>query len=91
MCRNIKTLYNFDPFATQEETFKASLQYIRKITGLQKPNLANELAFNNAVISINKTTVNLLKNLKTSAKKRNRDSETEKAKIKNMKRFSSMN
>ncbi|WP_042150258.1 DUF2277 domain-containing protein [Paucisalibacillus sp. EB02] len=87
MCRNIRTLFNFDPPATNEEIYAASLQYVRKITGYNKPSKINEEAFNQAINEIAKVTSNLLNSLETSAEPRNREIEAERARIRSAKRF----
>jgi len=87
MCRNIKTLFNFDPPATDEEIYAAALQYVRKITGHHKPSKANEVAFNLAINEIAKVTKNLFNSMETSAEPRNRDVEAERARTKAAKRF----
>ncbi|GIO26300.1 DUF2277 domain-containing protein [Ornithinibacillus bavariensis] len=87
MCRNIRTLYNFDPPATNEEVHAASLQYVRKITGFNKPSKINEEAFNQAINEIANVTRNLLNTLETSAEPRNREVEAERARIRAAKRF----
>ncbi|MCC3357071.1 DUF2277 domain-containing protein [Bacillus sp. REN16] len=87
MCRNIRTLYNFDPPATDEEIHAASLQYVRKITGFNKPSKINEEAFNQAINEIALVTGNLLNSLETSAEPRNREVEAERARIRSSKRF----
>jgi len=87
MCRNIRTLYNFNPPATDEEIYAASLQYVRKITGFNKPSKMNEEAFNQAIQEIAAVTSKLLNSLETSAEPRNREVEAEKARIRSAKRF----
>jgi len=87
MCRNIKTLFNFDPVATDEEIEAAALQYVRKITGFNKPSKANEEAFYRAVHEIQLISKNLLDELETKAEPRNREIEIERARIRNEKRF----
>ncbi|WP_172368948.1 DUF2277 domain-containing protein [Sporosarcina jiandibaonis] len=87
MCRNIKTLYNFDPSATDDEIYAASLQYVRKVSGFNKPSKANEEAFNQAVEDIAFSTQQLLKKLVTNATPRNREIEAERARARNEKRF----
>ena len=87
MCRNIRTLYNFDPPATNEEIYAASLQFVKKITGYNKPSKINEEAFNQAINEIAKVTSNLLNTLETSAEPRNREVEAERARIRSAKRF----
>jgi hypothetical protein len=87
MCRNIRTLYNFDPSATYDEIYAASLQYVRKVSGFNKPSKANEDAFNRAVEEITISTQNLLNTLVTNAAPRNREIEAERARARNEKRF----
>lgn len=87
MCRNIKPLFNLDPPATDEEIYNASLQFVRKLSGFQKPSTTNEKAFSDAVKKISKDTKRLFTLLSTSAISRNRDIETEKARQRNLKRF----
>ncbi|MCH1624538.1 DUF2277 domain-containing protein [Ferdinandcohnia quinoae] len=87
MCRNIRTLFNFDPPATDEEILAASLQYVRKITGFNKPSKVNEEAFNQAINEIAMVTRNLLDSLETSAEPRNREVEAERARIRAAERF----
>lgn len=87
MCRNIKTLFNFAPSATEEEIEAAALQYVRKITGFNKPSKANEEAFNRAVYEIQLISKNLLETLETKAEPRNREIEIERARIRSAKRF----
>jgi hypothetical protein len=87
MCRNIKTLFNFDPPATDEEIHAAAIQYVRKITGYNKPSKANEDAFNHAVNEVVMITKNLLDTLETSAEPRNREVEAERARVRAAKRF----
>jgi hypothetical protein len=87
MCRNIKTLFNFDPPATEEEIHAASLQYVRKITGYNKPSKVNEEAFNQAINEITMITKNLLNAMETSSEPRNREVEAERARIRSAKRF----
>src|SRR5437868_8852925 len=70
MCRNIKTLFNFDPPATDEEIREASLQFVRKLSGFNKPSKANEVAFNRAVEEVATAARNLLDSLVTTAKSR---------------------
>ncbi len=72
MCRNIKTLFNFDPPATDEEIKAASLQFVRKITGFRKPSKTNEVIFNESVQDVALVAQNLLKKLVTNSKPRNR-------------------
>ena len=87
MCRNIKTLYNFAPSATEDEIYAASLQYVRKVSGFNKPSQINEDAFNQAVEEISKSTQKLLNTLNTKAVPRNREIEAERARARNEKRF----
>nr|WP_309098685.1 DUF2277 domain-containing protein [Fredinandcohnia onubensis] len=87
MCRNIKTLFNFEPPATDEEIHAASVQYVKKITGFNKPSKINEEAFNQAINEIALITSNLLNSLETSAEPRNREVEAERARIRSAKRF----
>jgi hypothetical protein len=87
MCRNIKTLFNFDPPVTAEEIRAASLQYVRKISGLNKPSQANEEAFSAAIDEIAEISSRLLQSLKTNAPPKNRDEEAAKAKARSAQRF----
>ena len=87
MCRNIKTLFNFDPPVTEEETHAASLQFVRKITGFNKPSKANEAAFEAAVEDISGIASRLLHSLETNAPARNREEEAAKAKARAIARF----
>ena len=87
MCRNIKTLFNFDPPVTGEEVRAASLQFVRKITGFNKPSKANEEAFRAAVDEVADAAARLLHSLETSAAPRNRDEEAAKAKARAAVRF----
>lgn len=87
MCRNIKTLFNFDPPVTEEEVRAASLQFVRKITGFNKPSKANEAAFQNAVEEIAGVAAGLLHSLETSAAPKNREEEAAKAKARAAERF----
>jgi hypothetical protein len=87
MCRNIKTLHNFDPPATDEEVRAAALQYVRKISGAAKPSKANEAAFERAVDEVTATSLRLLIELVTTAAPRNREVEAEKARVRAEKRF----
>ncbi|MBS4171745.1 DUF2277 domain-containing protein [Bacillus sp. FJAT-49736] len=87
MCRNIRTLFNFDPPATDEEIHAASLQYVRKITGYNKPSKANEEAFNRAVNEIAMISRDLLNTMVTNAEPRNREIEAERARTKAAKRY----
>lgn len=87
MCRNIKTLYNFEPSATEDEIRAAALQYVRKVTGFTKPSQVNEEAFNHAIDEITAITSKLFDSLETKATPKNRDKEAAKAKIRAAKRF----
>ncbi len=80
MCRNIKTLFNFDPPVTAEEIQNASLQFVRKISGFTKPSKANEAAFLAAVHEIAKVSARFIHSLETSAPPKNREEEAAKAK-----------
>jgi hypothetical protein len=87
MCRNIKTLFNFDPPATEEEIRAASLQFVRKLSGFNKPSQANEAAFAQAVEEVADSARRLIDSLSTTAPPRDRDVEAEKARERNRKRF----
>jgi hypothetical protein len=87
MCRNIKTLYNFDPPVTPEEVRAASLQFVRKITGFNKPSKANEPAFQAAIDDIANVSLRLLQSLETTAAPKNREEEAAKAKARAAERF----
>jgi hypothetical protein len=87
MCRNIKTLFNFDPPATDEEIRGASLQFVRKLSGFNEPSRANEAAFYRAVDEVTAVARNLLDSLVTSAEPRNREVEAERARARSAERF----
>jgi len=87
MCRNIKTLFNFDPPVTEEEVRAASLQFVRKLCGFSKPSKANEPAFLNAVEEIAGVANRLLRSLQTNAPPKNREEEAAKAKVRAAQRF----
>ena len=87
MCRNIKTLFNFEPPATDDEVRAASLQFVRKLSGFQKPSRANQRAFDDAVESVARVAHDLLESLTTEAAPRNREIEAEKARARAAKRF----
>ncbi|GFE58958.1 DUF2277 domain-containing protein [Geobacter sp. AOG1] len=87
MCRNIKTLYNFDPPATDDEIHAAALQYVRKIAGFAKPSSVNEAAFNRAVVEIETASSRLLSSLVTAAPPKNREVEAAKAHARAEKKF----
>jgi hypothetical protein len=87
MCRNIKTLFNFDPPVTDEEVRAASLQFVRKISGFNKPSKANEKLFQDAVDEIAGVSVRLLLSLETNAPPKNREEEAAKARARSAERF----
>lgn len=89
MCRNIRTLHNFEPAATHDEVHAAALQYVRKISGSSKPSKANEEAFNRAVAEIAHITGHLLEDLVTTAPPKDREVEAAKAKARSAARFAS--
>jgi len=88
MCRNIKTLYNFEPPVTEDEIHAASVQFVRKITGFNKPSKANEAAFYAAVYEIAAASHRLLNSLETTAPPKNRAEEAAKAHERALQRFS---
>ncbi len=87
MCRNIKTLFNFDPPATEEEIHAASLQFVRKLSGFNKPSQANEAAFDQAVEEVTRAASALMKSLSTGAPPRDRETEAAKARERSRLRF----
>lgn len=87
MCRNIKTLFNFDPPATDEEIHAASLQFVRKLSGYNSPSHINEKAFDTAVDEVSVVAKKLLHSLKTNAQPHNREVEAAKAHTRAVKRF----
>jgi hypothetical protein len=87
MCRNIKTLFNFDPPVTDEEVRAASLQFVRKISGFTKPSKANEKLFQDAVDEIAGVSTRLLLSLETNSPPKNREEEAAKAKARSAERF----
>jgi hypothetical protein len=87
MCRNIKTLFNFDPPVTAEEVRAASLQFVRKISGFNKPSKANEAAFLGAIDEIAAISTRLLHSLDTNVPPKNREEEAAKAKARGAERF----
>lgn len=87
MCRNIRMLFNFDPPVTEDEVRAASLQFVRKITGFNKPSKTNEKAFLEAVDKITDIAAHLLLSLETNALPKNREEEAAKAKARNAARF----
>jgi hypothetical protein len=89
MCRNIKTLFNFDPPVTDDEVRAASLQFVRKITGFNRPSKANEAAFLAAIDEIADVSGRLLRALDTAAPPKNREEEAAKAKVRAAERFGS--
>lgn len=89
MCRNIKTLFNFDPPATDDEVRAASIQFVRKLTGFREPSRANEEAFHHAVEEITAAARKLLDTLVTNAEPRNREVEADRARARSAKRFGS--
>lgn len=89
MCRNIKTLYNFEPPATEEEIRAASLQFVRKISGFNKPSKANEAAFDHAVEHVAAVARGLLQSLETGAEPRDREVEAARARARAAERFTS--
>ena len=91
MCRNIKILFNFEPPVTEEEIRAASLQFVRKVSGFNKPSKANEAAFLAAVEEIAAISRNLLNSLETNAPPRNRAEEAAKARARGAQRFSPVN
>ena len=87
MCRNIKTLANFEPPATDDEIRASALQFVRKLSGSTRPSQTNEAAFNQAVEDVTEAAQRLIRSFKTSAPARNRDLEMQKAKERSIKRF----
>jgi len=87
MCRNIRTLANFEPPATKDEVYAAALQYVRKVSGTTKPSAANQAAFDAAVAEVTHITRHLLEDLVTAAPPKNRAEEARKAKARSEKRF----
>lgn len=87
MCRNIKTLFNFDPPATDEEIRAASLQFVRKLSGFNAPSKANEAAFNRAIGEVAKIARRLIDSLETTAPPKNRDTVAAAARARSLQRF----
>ena len=87
MCRNIKNLFNFDPPVTDEEVRAASLQFVRKISGFNKPSKANEAAFQAAIDEVAEVSNRLLRSLETTAPPKNREEEAAKARARAAERF----
>jgi hypothetical protein len=87
MCRNIRTLHNFEPSTTHEEIHSAALQYVRKVSGMQKPSRANEAVFERAVEAVAHVTEHLLDDLVTSAPPRDREAEAARRRARSAERF----
>jgi hypothetical protein len=87
MCRNIKTLANFEPPATDDEIRASALQFVRKLSGSTRPSQANEAAFNQAIEDVTAAAERLIRSFKTNAPPRNRDVEMQKAKERAIKRY----
>ena len=87
MCRNIRTLYNFEPPATEDEVRAASLQYVRKISGFTKPSQANEAAFERAIEAVAAASLELLDSLTTNAPPKDREAEAAKARARAAQRY----
>jgi hypothetical protein len=87
MCRNIRTLFNFEPPATEQEIHASALQFVRKLSGFTNPSRANEAAFNRAVEAVTEAAGLLLQSLETSSAARNRETEAAKARARARKRF----
>ncbi len=88
VCRNIRTLFNFDPPATEDEICAAAIQYVRKVSGTRSPSKRNQAVFEQAVAEISDATRALVRALKTDAPPKNREEERQKARERNAKRFS---
>ena len=91
MCRNIKTLFNYDPPATDEEIRAASLQFVRKLSGFAKPSKANEAAFDSAIADVAAVARRLMDDLVTQAPTRNREEVAARARAESAKRFGTVN
>jgi hypothetical protein len=89
MCRNIKTLANFAPPATNDEIRASALQFVRKLSGTSKPSKANEEVFDRAVVEVTEAATRLIRSLKTSAPPRDREEEARKARERSLARFAS--
>ena len=89
MCRNIKTLFNFEPPATEEEIHASALQFVRKLSGFNKPSKANEEAFDRAIEEVTVVARTLIDSLVTNAEPRDREEEAQRAKLRAEKRFGS--
>ncbi len=87
MCRNIKTLFNFDPPANDEEVRAASVQFVRKLSGFTRPSRVNQVAFERAVLEVSQVARTLIDSLSTNAAPRNRELEAEKARARTALRF----
>ncbi len=87
MCRNIRTLYNFEPPVTEEEIRAASIQFVRKLSGFNKPSKANEAAFDRAIDEVAAAATRLLQSLETNAPPKNREEEAARARARNAQRF----
>jgi hypothetical protein len=87
MCRNIKTLFNFEPPATEEEIHAAALQFVRKLSGFNSPSKANQVVFDRAVVEVTAAAETLIRSLVTSADPRDRLIEAQRARAKNLARF----
>jgi hypothetical protein len=90
MCRNIKTLFNFDPPATDEEIRAASLQFVRKLSGFNAPSKANEPVFNKAIDDVARIARRLIDDLETNAPKKNREEEAMKARARAAERYGTL-
>ena len=87
MCRNIRTLYNFEPPATEEEVRAAAVQFVRKVSGFQKPSQSNEAPFERAIGEVTEVVDRLLKTLVTNAPAKDREAEAAKARVRAVQRF----
>lgn len=87
MCRNIRTLYNYDPPSSEADIQAAALQYVRKVSGFRKPSTVNQAAFDDAVAQIARATSQLLDGLQTKAPPRDREAEIARARARNANRF----
>jgi hypothetical protein len=87
MCRNIRTLFNFAPPATDEEIHASAVQFVRKLSGFNRPSKANEAAFHRAIEEVTQTARHLLQSLKTDAAPRDREKEAAKARAQSLRRF----
>jgi hypothetical protein len=87
MCRNIRPLFNFAPPATEEEIRAAAIQYVRKVSGVQKPSQSNLAEFDRAVLAVTDATRHLVQTLVTTSPPRDRDEEREKGRLRNIRRF----